>query len=157
MSRVRRGFAALRKMPGRRLSVLGLLLLAVLIGLGVRTAGLERLALAERAYAQQVSLAQAIGSVQANAVAPSATQFSTAWLNSSAIAAGLSVQGLDFNLEHIQFSARGDGPAVVQWLHRLEQEGGKIVSLSLERIGQALEVRMSLQAPKVQVHEGEAN
>ena len=102
-------------------------------------------------------LAKAIVSAQAAAAPPETSLFSVAWLNSSAIAAGLTVQSLDFNLEHIQFSARGDGGAVVQWLHRLEQQGGKIVSLSLQRIEQALEVRISLLAPKEPVQGNNGN
>lgn len=158
MNRVRIRFAALYKVQGRRLLLVGVvLMLALLMWRGVWGVGRERLAFAEHAYEQQVVLAKAIVSAQAAAAPPETSLFSVAWLNSSAIAAGLTVQSLDFNLEHIQFSARGDGGAVVQWLHRLEQQGGKIVSLSLQRIEQALEVRISLLAPKEPVQGNNGN
>ncbi|AYG47078.1 hypothetical protein DV532_23405 [Pseudomonas sp. Leaf58] len=75
----------------------------------------------------------------------SATELLTpARLNERARAAGIRVAGLEAKAGQVDVSLEGPVAAVLAWLHALEQEGGKMLSIQLQVEGELLQARFAL-------------
>jgi general secretion pathway protein M len=127
------------------LSALVVVFVAVLAFVGLWQPAQQRLAVAERVYQQrlvqagEVARAQAPGA-RAESTAPLSTQ-----LSDRAIADGLDLQQLEVQGDLLRLTLRGDARVLLAWLHRTEQDGATLQSLTLDKQGQVLEAQVVVQ------------
>lgn len=108
--------------------------------------GQARLQQAEQLFTREAERgAQLQRMVQGPPRSQSATELLTpARLNERARAAGIRVAGLEAKAGQVDVSLEGPVAAVLAWLHALEQEGGKMLSIQLQVKGELLQARFAL-------------
>jgi len=111
-------------------------LCAFLIGVALYKAGWQptqqRLENAERIFQQRLSLAREISS--ARAVPPlKFSQPMAHQVSESAASAGLELLQLESDSHRLQATLAGDAAALVGWLIRVEHEGARMQSLTLQK------------------------
>ncbi|UTL91497.1 type II secretion system protein GspM [Pseudomonas fluorescens] len=115
----------------------------IVIGQLLWLPGQARLQKAERDLAREHELsAQLQRIVQGPPRSSTSVEVQTpAGLNERAKAAGLRIISLEASSGQVDVSLEGGAVAVLAWLHRLEQEGGKPLSLQLQAEGELLQAR----------------
>ncbi|WP_095078039.1 type II secretion system protein GspM [Pseudomonas sp. Irchel s3h17] len=128
------------------LCALGAVLLAGLAFVGGWQPAQSRLAAAERAYQQQQLLAAEISSTQAPSLRVTDTQPLSVRLSERAMTDGLDLQQLEVQGDVLRLTLSGDARVLLAWLHRTEQAGAVVQSLTLDKHDQQLVAQLVLQA-----------
>ena len=71
-----------------------------------------------------------------------------AGLNERAKAAGIHISGLEARAGQVDVSLEGAAVAVLAWLHVLEHEGGRALSIQLQVEGDLLQARIVMARPE---------
>ncbi|MFJ5298120.1 type II secretion system protein GspM [Pseudomonas sp. NPDC088368] len=121
----------------RVLGVSGVFVLGVFLIKGVWLPTQQRLETAERNYHQNLLLA---GRMKRASPEPLSriTQPLSRHVSDSAGAAGLDLSALDNDNQQLRVTLKGDAKAVLDWLIRLERDGARVQSLTLEKHGTLL-------------------
>ncbi|TVT83244.1 type II secretion system protein GspM [Pseudomonas sp. H3(2019)] len=127
------------------LSALVVTLIAVLAFVGLWQPSQQRLAVAERLYQQRLVQAGEVARAQAPSARAEGTAPLSTQLSERAIADGLDLQQLEVQGDLLRLTLRGDARALLAWLHRTEQDGATLQSLTLDKQGQALEAQVVVQ------------
>ncbi|QXI28972.1 type II secretion system protein GspM [Pseudomonas vanderleydeniana] len=126
---------------------LGAFLLAVLLFMGFWQPAQQRLDKAERLYQQRLALLIEVQQARPAAARAESAQPLSTHLGETARAAGLELQQLDQDGQSLRLTLSGEALALLGWLDRIEQGGGRLQSLSLEPRGQQLEARVVWLVP----------
>ncbi|MDD2058604.1 type II secretion system protein M [Pseudomonas sp. GD03860] len=138
----------LRQSPRERrlLSGLAVFLLAVLAFSVLWQPAQQRLVQAERNYQQQRLLAVQVQQAQPARAGGVAHQPLSVQASESAVAAGLELHQLDVEGDLLRMTVTGDALAVLLWLDQVEQQGGQLQSLLLNKVEKRLQARLVLQS-----------
>ncbi|WP_341960450.1 type II secretion system protein GspM [Pseudomonas sp. RC10] len=114
------------------LVLLGVFVLGVSLIKGVWLPTQQRLEAAERVYRQNLSLAERLKHASSGRPVRIAQSLSR-HVSESAAKAGLDLSQLDNDSQGLSVTLEGDAKALLNWLIRLEQDGARMQSLTLEK------------------------
>ncbi|MFP3515873.1 type II secretion system protein GspM [Pseudomonas sp. SIMBA_077] len=139
-----------RQLPRRDRQLCGVLAVFLGVVLGfycVWQPAQQRLAKAQALYAKRVVQAAEVQRAQPAQTAKVHTQPLSSRLSKSAENAGLNVQQFEMDTQMLRITLSGNALAVLEWLHRIEQEGAQLANLTLEKNDQALAAQLQITNP----------
>ena len=125
-------------------AVLAVFLLAVFGVYGLWLPAQQRLEGAQALYFKNVALADQIQRARPASAAKVSDQPLASRLSESAAGSGLNVEQFELDTGGVRISLNGDAVAVLGWLNRIEQEGARFASLSLEKRDRSLQARLQI-------------
>lgn len=122
-------------------------LLVVFCGYGLWLPAQQRLETAHALFLKNVALADEAQRARSASAAQDPDQPFASRLSESAADSGLSVEQFELEAGVVRITLSGDAVAVLGWLDRIERQGARFESLSLEKRDTSLQARLQINHP----------
>ena len=123
---------------------LAVFLLVVFCAYGLWLPAQQRLVAAQGLHLKNVALADEVQRARPASAAQDSGQPLAARLSESAASSGLNVEQFELDAGVVRITLSGDAVAVLGWLNRIEQQGARFESLSLEKRDSSLQARLQI-------------